>query len=242
MTDSTHPRPGARQARPDYPSARLVAGLSLLAMAVAAAVAYGVIHARLVAPGDAAATATAIAAHIGLYRLEIALWVVIVAADVTVALALWRVFSRASPALSRSVAATRIVYAAGLAVAVDFLARAAASPQPLVEIQRFEAIWSAGLILFGIHLVLLGVLLGALARRSAAAPRALAWLLVVAGVCYTLTHAHQSLGITLTGAAATVEGLLAIPMTLAELWLAVWLLAGATLRRARPEAAPALSR
>jgi len=238
MTDSTHPRPGARQARPDCPSARLVAGLSLVAMAAAAAVAYGVIHGRLVAPGDAAATATTIAAHIGLFRLEVALWVVIVATDVLVALALWRLFAPVAPALARLMAATRIVYAAALAAGVGFLARAAASSQPLAEIQRFEAIWSAGLILFGIHLMLLG----ALARRSPGVPRALAWLLVVAGVCYTLTHAHQSLGITLTGAAATIEGLLAIPMTLAELWLAVWLLAGAAPRRAGPEAAPAFSR
>ncbi len=238
MTYDDHRPQAAAAAHPARPGARLAAGFSLVAMAVAAAVAYGMIHGSLVVADDAAATASNIATHLGLFRLEVALWFVIVAADVTVAVGLWRLFAPAARSLSQLMAWTRIVYAGGLAGGAAFLVAASVGTEPLTQIRHFETIWSLALILFGIHLVLLGVL----ALRSGFVPRAGAWLLVFAGLCYALIHAHQNLGITLTGTAGLIESILAVPMTLAELWLALWLIATAFGERGRARRAAALTR
>ena len=56
--------------------------------------------------------------------------------------------------------------------------------------QSFDAAWLIGLAVFGVHLVLLGVLV----LRSGLAPRVMAVLLMVAGAAYVLdTVAHVAL-------------------------------------------------
>jgi hypothetical protein len=201
-------------------SAAVFAGISLIVMALAAIAAYGVIHGRLVIPGDGPATASNIMAGKGLFSLEIALWVVIALTDLVVSLALWRFFAKVGGKLSGIMAGLRIAYTLSLFAGIVYLFLAAGYSDPLNQIGRFERIWSLGLILFGVHLTLLGLL----CFRSGFVPGIWSLLLVIAGPSYVLIHGLKNLGPAFAQASAVLGTVLSAPMTLAELGLAAWLL------------------
>lgn len=201
--------------------AALSAGVSLLIMAVAAGVAYGYIHGQLVVAGDGAATAANIRENAALFALEVALWFVIVVTDVIVSVALWRFFREASERLAKATAAVRLLYTAILAGAVVVLATAGfAGDGAYARVATFERIWSVGLIVFGAHLFLLGLL----SLRAGEVPRVIAWLLVGAGPAYSVIHTLNNLGADAARVGSQIESVLAAPMALAELALAVWLI------------------
>ncbi|TYP87994.1 DUF4386 domain-containing protein [Blastococcus xanthinilyticus] len=209
--------------------AGLVAGASLLLMAALAGVGYGAAVGGLVTPGDPARTAADVLAAEGLFRAGIVCLAGVVALDVVVAWALHRLFAPVDAGLSLLAATFRLVYAAVFLVAIGHLAAAAdlLATDPVLgaaQIDRFEAVWSTGLLLFGVHLVLVGVL----AARSAWSPRLLGTLLVVAGLGY----AFDSAGAVLSGGSwPTVAQFTFV----GEVLLALWLL----LRAGRPARAAA---
>ncbi len=142
---------------PRVPS--LVAGFGLLLMAVVAALANFVAIEGLVTSGDAAATAAAIAASEGVFRLGIVGFAVVVVLDVVVAWALFEAFRPVQARVSAVAGVLRLVYAAVLAAAVAQLPAALGAPTDtatLAAVERFQDIWAVGLGLFGLHLLLIG--------------------------------------------------------------------------------------
>jgi hypothetical protein len=173
----------------------LVAGLGLLVMAVLAAFANLVGVEGLVTDGDAATTARDILGSTGLFRLSILAFVVVAVLDVVVAWALFDVFRSVDEGVARLAAWLRTAYAAAFVVAIAQLAgalrvlengdgtalgRSDRQDLALTRIGDFHDLWSAALILFGVHLVLIGWL----AWRSGWMPRLIAGLLTLAGVGY----------------------------------------------------------
>jgi Domain of unknown function (DUF4386) len=241
MTDHTDLRPlGQRdQEEPSGASARrewwtvrragVLTGSALLLMAAAAAFAYFVVLVGMITPGDAAATAAEIVAREGTLRLGVLAWFVIAILDVVVAWALYLVFRPVSAAVSMLAAAFRLVYSAVLMVAVGQLMRALdvltgdtaltplgadqAAAHALLELSAFQGIYDAGLVLFGVHLALLGYL----ALRSDGIPRVVGALLVVAGAGYVLDTVAAVLVLDLPLRVATVT-------FVGELLLGLWLL------------------
>ncbi|MGY1848557.1 DUF4386 domain-containing protein [Blastococcus sp. SYSU DS1021] len=198
--------------------AGLVAGTALLLMAALAAVGYGAAVEGLVTPGDPGRTATDVLAAEGLFRAGILCLIGVAVLDVVVAWALHQVFAPVDARLSLLAAVCRLVYTAVFLVAIGHLAAAAnllATDAVLgaAEIDRFDAIWNTGLLLFGVHLVLVGVL----AHRWRAAPRGLGVLLVVAGLGYAFDSAGAVLS---AGSWPTVAQF----TFLGEVLLALWLL------------------
>ncbi|MGV2984145.1 DUF4386 family protein [Microbacterium sp. AGC85] len=136
-------------------SATLVAGVGLALMAVIAPIAVFV------------------AIPAGLTGL--AALVVLTAAilDVVVALALLPVFSGRAQTLGHITAGLRVAYAAVFAVAgANLLGRA--------DVDAFERIWDAGLLLFAAHLIALSALIW----RSEVVGRWLSVLVLIAGLGY----------------------------------------------------------
>ena len=189
------PVPPVRIARRSVGGAGLVAGVALLLMAAVAPIGLIVVVDGLVTDGDAARTAVDILAAEGTFRLGVASLYLVVVLDVVIAWALLRYFSPVSSALSRLAAWFRLAYAGVFAVAISQLAGIPTvlggtgtagfdaeqrQAQALLKADSFHDIWFAGLILFGIHLVLIGYL----AHRSGYVPKVLGVLLVVAGVGY----------------------------------------------------------
>ena len=144
---------------------------------------FGAIAAQIT-PGDATRTAQDIAASQGVFRLGIAGLIVVVILDVIVATALYILFAPVNRMVAIMAAGFRIAYAAvylvaiaQLVIAVDLLGNPA---QALLAVNAYDTIWHVGLILFGVHLLLVG----ALAYRSGYVPKIFGILLVIAGAGY----------------------------------------------------------
>jgi hypothetical protein len=167
-------------------AASVVAGTALALLTALAVFGNFVVLARLVAPGDTATTMTNIAGSAGLFRLGIASLIMVAVLDVVVAAALMRVFTSVNPDISRLAAWCRLAYAAVFLVAVSQLAGVLPNVGNLDQAQRsidaYNDIWNAGLILFGVHLLLIGYL----AYRSGFIAKVIGILLVIAGLGYLI--------------------------------------------------------
>ena len=209
--------------------AGVVAGVALLVMVPLAVFADFVVVKGMITPGDAAATAAEIVAREGTFRLGVLAWLLVVVLDAVIAWALYRVFRPVSPAISMLTAVFRLVYTAVLLVAVGQLLRAldvltvGSAPAPgtadvsqhaLLELNAFQHIYDLGLLLFGIHLALLGYL----SLRSDFIPKVVGALLVVAGAGYAFDTVGAVLGLELLP--------VSVFTSLGELLLALWLLIG----------------
>ena len=156
--------------------AGLVAGIGLLAMSVLAGFAnFGVVE-RVTTPADAATT---------VFRAGVFALVLVVLLDVLVAWALREFFTPVHHALATLAAWFRLTYAAVFLVAIAHLADAVGDPRALARIETFRDVWHVGLILFGVHLLLIGYL----AHRSGNVPSVLGVLIAVAGLGYAVDGA-----------------------------------------------------
>jgi Domain of unknown function (DUF4386) len=213
--------------------AALVAGVGLLLMAVLAGLANFAVLERLVIEGDAAGTAIAVSDALGIFRLAIVALFGVAVLDVVVALALWALFDRVHHAVAVTAAVCRALYALIFAVAISHLVSAAqllsgryingtAAAEVLAEIQQFDNIWSIGLCLFGIHLLLIGWL----ALISGFVPRFIGVLVVIAGAGYIVDSLAPLLSPRYTFEVASVT-------FVGEVVLMIWLLVCAA-RRSLP--------
>ena len=164
------------------------------------------------------------------FRLAIACWFGVIALDVVVAWALFRVLSPVSTSLSRLAAWLRLVYTGIFLVAISDLVAALRvlsddaylavfaedqlHAQALLRINAYTDTWDAGLVLFGLHLLVIGYL----AYRSGYIPRALGILLGVAGFGY----AFDSFAAVLSPGMWKVSSLTFIGEFLLALWLVIW--------------------
>ena len=154
-------------------------------MAVIAGVANFAVVESMIVPGDAAVTAGNIRGNAAGFRLGALGLVTVAILDVLVAWSLYAVFRPVNPALSLLAAWLRLAYAAVFAFAAAFLfvaARAAGSDPALTMTLTdvFGDAWTVGLVVFGAHLVLLGVL----ALRSDFVHAVFGVLLLIAGAGY----------------------------------------------------------
>ena len=241
MTIRTAP-PGARHHAPDAPTpllpdggtsqrvrrASLTAGIGLLLMSALAGFGYNFAVHGLITPGNAARTAQGITAHEGLFGLGIVSLFLAAALDVVVAWALYRVFSPVSQGLSALAAWLRLVYAGVFAVAAFQLALAlrllgkgnsrtvpGAGRLPaaaLADTSRFTDIWHAGLVLFGLYLLVIAWL----AYRSGYMPKLLGGLVAIAGLGYI----YDSIGVLLAHGSWTEVSTVTF---IGEFLLALWL-------------------
>ncbi|QDQ09482.1 DUF4386 domain-containing protein [Streptomyces spectabilis] len=209
--------------------AGLVAGAGILAMAPLAVFAHFGVLENLVTEDDAARTARDIRDSEALFRFGVVALFLVAVLDVVVAWALRVFFQPAHKAIATLAAWFRLAYAGVLLVAATQLvgalppAKNAESlgaysadqldAEALMRIDAFHDIWDAGLIFFGVHLLLLGFL----AFRSGYVPRVLGVLLAVAGLGYLVDSFGAFLSSGYSVEAATVTGV-------GELLLMIWLL------------------
>src|SRR5207244_4240646 len=170
-------------------------GVLLLAI-LAAVVNFGVLQ-KLIVAGDAQTTAQNIAGAQGLFRLAIGGFFAVAILDVVVAWGLYFVFQPVNRSLSLLTALFRVVYATIFAIAVnnllsalqvvggaDFLKSLATDQvqaQMMVLLGAFQSGWDLALIVFGLHLFVLGILVF---RSGKSGLRALGILVIAAGLGY----------------------------------------------------------
>jgi hypothetical protein len=85
--------------------------------------------------------------------------------------------------------------------------------------ELFYKVWHLGLVLFGVHVFLLGILM----KAHGNIPLYVSYTTLVAGVCYTVLHLLKLPSLS-QPLAVFLEPFLVLPMALGELSLAFWLL------------------
>jgi hypothetical protein len=226
------PQPTREPASGEQPigQAGLVAGVGILVMAALSGFGIFFVVEGLVTPGSAARTVEDIAASEGLFRWGTLSLYGVVVLDVVVAWALFRFFSPVDSGLARLAAWFRLAYAGVFMLAIGQLTgipdlvtteeysgvftAEQIQGQALLKTDAFDDLWMAGLILFGIHLALVGYL----AYRSGYVPKFLGILLLIAGAGYVFDSVASTVLASPPGSVATVT-------FLGEFLLALWLVA-----------------
>ncbi|MFN2136953.1 MAG: DUF4386 domain-containing protein [Candidatus Promineifilaceae bacterium] len=201
-------------------TAAIVAGLGLVLMMFPAILANFFVIQNTFVPGDAAATMNNLLANEFPFRLAVLGFIVVAVLDVIVAWGLYIFFVPTNRGLSLLGGWFRLVYSAVLVMAIMELIRAlsllqsAAGPAGVqMALQSFNDAWDLGLVMFGLHLVLVGVL----ALQTAAMPKWLGVLVLIAGVGYVFD--------SIAGLLLPDFGIVISQVTfVGEMLLAVWLL------------------
>ncbi len=222
-------------AQPDMGSRQRLArvtGLLYVILAVFGAFAPIVLE-TLVVPGNATATAGNVAESRWLFAGSLVSWIVIVVIDVALSVMFYVLLAPVSRVGSLAAAAFRLVYSAMLGALLVYLFDAyllltRSEPTPgsdarqqealaLTAIDTFGTGFLVALVFFGVHLVVLGLLL----YRSRYVPRAFGGLLVAAGVGYI---ADSLASLLVEGHGGLASAFLLAPAVVGELGLAGWLL------------------
>jgi len=210
----------------------IVAGISLVIMAIVAGFSFGYAHNSLVAESPEI-TLNNLTANKSLFFAELSGWILIFFADIIVAIALYFFFRSTSKRISMIAALIRIAYTLILGIAIIQLFKiipVLSFDNPLSEklsaleiashIELFEKFWSVGLIIFGFHLIGLGYL----SVQSKSVHWLLGYLLYFGGISYTFINSSRQLSLFDTQTLNSAENILALPMALAEILLAFWLI------------------
>jgi hypothetical protein len=208
-------------------SMALVAGISLIVMAIAAGFGYGYAFQNIYVKGNMSETLLNLNKFEILFRFFLLSFVIVLVLDVIVAWAFYYYFKEDNEHLSLLASLIRLVYTALLGISflslVNVLQLLKFFPQDgdsiLVQLNTFLGMWSLGLIVFGLHLILLGYLCFA----SGYIPKFIGGLAIFAGLCYTLTNVANVVFPSYENYQSTIEMFLSLPMALGELTLAVWL-------------------
>lgn len=214
----------------------LIAGLSIVLMAICAGFSYGFVHASLILKDNPTETLNRISQSLNLFQMEIIGWFIILLLDVVVSWALYVFLKKLGNPLALIVPGLRLLYASILGIALAHLIAIALlidkgnqglsisieslENQLVYHLNSFDRIWSLGLILFGFHLLALsyGIL------KSNFIPKILGLLVGIASLSYILVHSLRSFLPQLETVTLTLESLLSLPMALGELTLALWLI------------------
>ena len=178
----------------------LVAGFGLLLMAIFAPIANFGVFETLIVPGDATATADNIMASPGLFRTGIFVFLIVAILDVVVSWALYILLKPVNKSLSLLAAWLRVVYAAIFVSALsqplivlqllngsEYLKVFETNQlhvQVLLSLNAFIDEWNMGLVIFGLHLLILGYL----AFKSGYIPKILGILVIIAGLGYLIDN------------------------------------------------------
>lgn len=143
----------------------LFAGSSLLVMAFIAFFSYGFVHGTFVVQENASTTFHNIQTSNSLFKAEIFGWIIIFITDIVAAWALYFFLKPIHASLSLLATCLRLMYTAILGIAIFNLTFvlllskstvANSEAYTMLFLEAFEYVWSVGLIIFGLHLFVLG--------------------------------------------------------------------------------------
>lgn len=222
--------------RPNQRKSALTAGISLIIMTVASLFSYGFVHGSLVVEGDASATFYNIVSSNILFKGEIFGWLIIMMTDILVAWAFYLLLEPIHKGLSLLGAWLRLAYSTILGIAIlnlivvllltshtnDSSSFTIEQIQSLVMLflEAFESIWSIGLIIFGVHLLIVGYV----TLQSDSIPKVISILILLGSIGYIVIHLSETFLPQYDGVIAILNVVFIIPMIAGELGFGIWLL------------------
>ncbi|MGR6544085.1 DUF4386 domain-containing protein [Paenibacillus tundrae] len=221
---------------PNRRKSALTIGFGLLLMAVAAGFAFGYAHSELMVEGNAQETVQNLIFRNNLYKAEIIGWIIVWLCDIVVTCTCYLFFKKLNKKLAVICACLRLVYTLLLGWAVINLIFILPLIQKIVHVsgefaishgeqimsylQNFQDVWSVGLIVFGSHLMILGILV----LKADEAPKWIAILLLLASVGYFVIHSLELIGPAVKNVTDVINMIMATPMAVGELSFALWLI------------------
>lgn len=201
-----------------------ITGFSLLLMAIIAGFAFGFVLPKVFNPNQLDFVQSNLAGNLQLYNWMLLAILLVLLLDILVSWTLYMYFKNDNRKIALLSGILRIVYTVIFGTAAFYLTKNLNPTETSNEIivnnfQLFQSIWSAGLIIFGIHLLFVGILM----KLHPPIPKILWYLALIAGISYVVVH-FLKLTLTQSDIVSNLEMILALPMAIGELGLAVWLI------------------
>jgi hypothetical protein len=209
--------------------AAVIAGIALIFMTILGPVANFTVVQGLLVPDDATKTAGNVIASESTFRIGILCFLAVAVLDVIVAWALYVILKPVNKSLSLLTAWFRVVYAAMLAALLVYPVHvlqivggpgylsvfepAQINSMALISLNDFSTGWQVALIIFGIHLLMLGYLF----IKSGYVRNYLGILLIIAGLGYMTDGTGKILS-------PDYHAVVAVYTFLGEVVLVFWLL------------------
>ncbi|MBL1279419.1 MAG: DUF4386 domain-containing protein [Fluviicola sp.] len=202
----------------------IITGWSLIMMAIIAGFSIGYAFSAFYQPEQINSLKDKITNNQGLYQNMLIGICIILILDLLISYTLFAYFRKVNKTISLVAGILRIVYTLVFGLATYYLANNLNTNELNNEMisrnfQLFQSIWSGGLVIFGFHIILIGVLMK-IHRRV---PKTLWYLTLIAGVSYITVHLLK-----LTNPdsefVSTLEMILVLPIAIGELGLAIWLI------------------
>lgn len=216
--------------------AAIIVGVTMIMIVLCAGFGYGFVHSSLVITGDAAATVSQLDQNMPLFRAEIFSWFLILVFDIIIAWALTIFMQQIDHHLALLSGWFRLIYAVILGIAISnlvmvslllssnnysaFLPADQLNAQVMLYLSAFNSIWSLGLIVFGLHLLIIAYLI----LKADFIPKLLGILLLIAALSYVLIHSMHLFLPQYETTTMLIETVLSLPMTVGELGFGIWLL------------------
>ena len=210
-----------------------ICGISLILMAILAGFSYGYVFESLIGMKSILSVSNNINAYISIFRIAIWGFVVVLALDVIVSFGLYRYFKKINQKLARNSSVLRLIYCVFLAIAISmsFFAllgaeevrnNPSAITYPYEYMTKFYSIFALGLLVFSIHIGLLGMLV----LKSNYMPFIIGVILILAAIGYFLTSFVDLTSLKNSKLDEWLNNIFLLPMIFGELSLAIFLLIG----------------
>lgn len=197
-----------------HPSIRfwsILTGLSIFLMAIAAGYAYGFSFLKIHVENNPIETMNNIKLNSTLFYSGAVVWLIILLTDLIASYGIYKYLSVFHKPFALCAGSIRLIYSIILGLGIITLFKG--------NTQGFLNIWSFGLIIFGVHLLVTGIA----SFYSYELSNVLSILLIFAGLSYILVNGMIHITPTTSELSKILERILSIPMTIGELSFAIWL-------------------
>lgn len=198
-------------------------GYSLLIMAISAGFSIGFVFPKIFNESQLYLAQNNISENLHLYKWMLIGLIVVLLLDILVSYTLYKYFKNSSKKLALLSGILRMLYSLLFGIAIFYLLKNVGQYDNAIVIENynlFQMIWSIGLIVFGIHLTIVGTLM----KLHKLIPRILWYLMISAGMSYILVYLLKAAFPHLNELSSQLNTILGLPMALSELCLAFWLI------------------
>lgn len=200
-----------------------ITGYSLVLMALTAGFSFGFAYPKFYDFKQLEFAQKYLVGNLNLYKFMLFGILLIILLDILISWTLFLYFKNENRKLALYSFIFRIVYTMMFCIATYFLTINIGQNNNTIVIENyksFEHTWAIGLIIFGIHLLIVGQLM----KLHKLVPRILWYLTIIAGVSYVLVNGLKTTLPQFTHFTSILNNILALPMALGELGLAIWLI------------------
>ncbi len=202
----------------------IITGVSLIIMAIVAVFVVGYAYAEFDTPGKIDQLTNNIIQNKGLYLGMLSGFLVILLLDFIVSYTLYKYFKDDHKIMSAVSGLIRTIYTIIFVIATYYLTKNLNTNELTDQLaksnfEQFQTIWNIGLVIFGVHILLIGYLM----KLHSKIPKILWYITLIAGVSYIVV---SSLKLTCPNSEIVTVFviMMALPMTIGEMGLAIWLL------------------